>query len=398
MDDDESVPVVVMGATAWSPWGAWGGTDPCTEVEHGQVNSSRARSLELLAEARSAWERNEERDAMRLVDESLACCDTEEGRALKQFYERFGPNSDAAKAVRRVLTPGYTHYRVMGIAQHATTAQVKKAYKSLSLAVHPDRNHASNAEQAFKRLGQAFTVLSNKVSRAAYDARLRGSPSSHRAGASWKNSQHSHRQSSHSQHSARPSHSPPPAAAPAAAQPSAPQSTADVLRREISSLRAELERRRANEAQLRRDATMGQRSAQMANDMLKAVRQRQADVEAERRKVSEDLKAAMETNSILQAELHAERQAKLSAQADSEAMIATVRAMVAGLHKKADRGSVVASRGKKGGDSSSIREELMLLARALTTDVLTRESNVREWAERCHHGTTSFRPKVRQVC
>lgn len=85
--------------------------------------------------------------------------------------DRFGPDSSAALAIERVLTPGISHYRVMKLALDATPAQIKKAYRALSLELHPDRNQARGADEVFKRLGLAFSVLHDKSARATYDNR-----------------------------------------------------------------------------------------------------------------------------------------------------------------------------------------------------------------------------------
>ena len=41
---------------------------------------------------------------------------------------------------------------VMNLRPGCTAAELKKQYKLLSLELHPDRNHAKGAEEAFKRL------------------------------------------------------------------------------------------------------------------------------------------------------------------------------------------------------------------------------------------------------
>ena len=51
---------------------------------------------------------------------------------------------------------------------NATAAQIKKAYKTLSLEIHPDRNHARGAEEAFKLVALALLALS--LAYAAVDA------------------------------------------------------------------------------------------------------------------------------------------------------------------------------------------------------------------------------------
>ncbi|KAI9912155.1 hypothetical protein PsorP6_009089 [Peronosclerospora sorghi] len=70
--------------------------------------------------------------------------------------------------VRKIKTCK-SHYEVLGVAQHATEKEVKKAYRKLALKLHPDKNSAPGAEDAFKAVGKAFAVLSDPEKRSHYD-------------------------------------------------------------------------------------------------------------------------------------------------------------------------------------------------------------------------------------
>lgn len=60
-----------------------------------------------------------------------------------------------------------SRYDTLGVHQDATQDEIKRAYKSLAQKLHPDRQGGD--EEAFKRLQEAYAVLSDEDSRAHYD-------------------------------------------------------------------------------------------------------------------------------------------------------------------------------------------------------------------------------------
>lgn len=61
------------------------------------------------------------------------------------------------------------YYTILGCEKTATEPELKKAYRKLALALHPDKNCAPGANEAFKSVGNAYAVLSNKEKRGQFD-------------------------------------------------------------------------------------------------------------------------------------------------------------------------------------------------------------------------------------
>jgi DnaJ family protein B protein 12 len=61
------------------------------------------------------------------------------------------------------------YYDILGLEKNCTVDDVRKSYRKLSLKVHPDKNKAPGAEEAFKSVSKAFQCLSNEESKRKYD-------------------------------------------------------------------------------------------------------------------------------------------------------------------------------------------------------------------------------------
>jgi curved DNA-binding protein len=66
---------------------------------------------------------------------------------------------------------GKDYYQILGVPRNASQAEIKKAYRKLAMQYHPDRNPGKEkwANDKFKEINEAFSVLGDPEKRAQYD-------------------------------------------------------------------------------------------------------------------------------------------------------------------------------------------------------------------------------------
>lgn len=76
--------------------------------------------------------------------------------------------SEQMQLVQRILrTKDY--YDILEVPKNANEEVAKKAYRKLALKLHPDKNGAPGADEAFKKLSKAFQCLTDPEKKQVYD-------------------------------------------------------------------------------------------------------------------------------------------------------------------------------------------------------------------------------------
>lgn len=73
--------------------------------------------------------------------------------------------------IRTMSKPNF--YEVLGVSNEAGDGEIKKAYRSLSLKYHPDRNPSEEAKSKILWINEAYEVLSDPGKRNQYDMELK---------------------------------------------------------------------------------------------------------------------------------------------------------------------------------------------------------------------------------
>lgn len=64
------------------------------------------------------------------------------------------------------------YYGILGVSPSASEMDIKRAYRRLAVAYHPDKNPDPQAESFFKEINEAYDVLSDPEKKRVYDLRL----------------------------------------------------------------------------------------------------------------------------------------------------------------------------------------------------------------------------------
>lgn len=97
------------------------------------------------------------------------------GEAHAQFSFNFGGQQQQQRRPRKKKVEEVDYYKALGLSRGASTAAIRKAYRTLSKDLHPDKNkdkpeaERAATEKRFTEVSTAYEVLSDKDKRDVYD-------------------------------------------------------------------------------------------------------------------------------------------------------------------------------------------------------------------------------------
>jgi len=77
------------------------------------------------------------------------------------------PQDDKNKKQKQKNMKDY--YKILWVSIHANSSEIKSQFRTLVKKAHPDHNSASNAEEYFREIHEAYEVLSSEIEREKYD-------------------------------------------------------------------------------------------------------------------------------------------------------------------------------------------------------------------------------------
>lgn len=78
-----------------------------------------------------------------------------------------GSGNDESECLKIINKKDF--YSVLSLPKTASAEEIKRAYKKLAVKFHPDKNKAKSAEEAFKKISEAYQCLSDPEKKQFYD-------------------------------------------------------------------------------------------------------------------------------------------------------------------------------------------------------------------------------------
>lgn len=130
---------------------------------------------EMKLKAQKQEEAEQKREAERASREGAAYKSREErAKEARQAKDDFEAGEEV-RTLESKFDPSKNYYEILGLDRAASSAEVKKAYKKLTLLYHPDKLKGENDEHKeaitlkFRQVTEAFDIISDEEKRSVYD-------------------------------------------------------------------------------------------------------------------------------------------------------------------------------------------------------------------------------------
>lgn len=144
--------------------------------------AKKEEALEALERSRLFYREGNVESALRVAQKSNRICETAECTAwIRKLQREAQPQQEAVTGTpeQREQVRSFQEsrsgrlgdpYAVLGVTKGSCSDDdVKRAYKKLALLFHPDKNCANGADEIFKQLAKAYSLISDAGKRASFD-------------------------------------------------------------------------------------------------------------------------------------------------------------------------------------------------------------------------------------
>ncbi|XP_030767737.1 dnaJ homolog subfamily B member 12 [Sitophilus oryzae] len=147
----------------------------CIDVAEKYIKEKcKEKAEKFLHKAERLFPTQRAKDLLLQVSIMPDTVDSEQPRKRKvtpkadQSPKRAEYTSEQLALVKRIRTCK-DYYEILCISKDATDTEIKKSYRKIALQLHPDKNRAPGADEAFKAVGNAVAVLTDVEKRKQYD-------------------------------------------------------------------------------------------------------------------------------------------------------------------------------------------------------------------------------------